>query len=105
MGRATEPGREQAQGREHESILRHLEVLSRRLEDSAVAEYVEFIRSPRRVIWSNFIGGVARGLGFTFGASVLAAIALYFLGQVAWSNLPLIGKYIGDVVNFVQLNR
>lgn len=88
-----------------ESVLQRLETLSQRIEDSAIAEYIEYLRSPRRVIWSNLLGGIARGLGFTLGASVLAAAALYLLGKVAWANLPLIGKYIADVLEFVELNR
>ncbi|MGB4338275.1 MAG: DUF5665 domain-containing protein [Bacillota bacterium] len=91
--------------RRGESLYHQLARVARAMEDSSVAEYVEFLRSPRRVIWSNFLGGAARGLGFAFGASVLAAIGLYLLGQVAWSNLPLIGKYIGEIVEFVELNR
>ncbi len=91
--------------RRGESTLKQLEILTQRMEDSAIAEYIEFIRSPRRVIWANLLGGLARGLGFAVGASVLAAAALYLLGKVAWANLPLIGKYIADVLEFVELNR
>lgn len=79
--------------------------MAKALEESAVAEYVEFIRDPKRVVWMNFLGGVARGFGFAVGASVLAAFAIYILGEVAWSRLPLIGKFIADIVKFVELNR
>lgn len=79
--------------------------VSKALEESAVAEYVEFIRNPKRVVWMNFLGGAARGFGFAVGASVLTAFALYILGEVAWSRLPLIGKFIADIVRFVELNR
>ncbi|MDD2201513.1 MAG: DUF5665 domain-containing protein [Firmicutes bacterium] len=76
--------------------------LSRRLEDASVAEYVEFMRNPRRVIWSNFLAGVARGFGIAIGASVLAAIFLYALSVIISLNIPIIGDIISKIVKIVK---
>jgi len=76
--------------------------LSRRLEDSSVAEYVEFMRNPRRVIWSNFLAGMARGFGIAIGASVLTALFLYALSVVISLNIPIIGNLIAKIVKIVK---
>jgi hypothetical protein len=76
--------------------------LSRRLEDASVAEYVEFMRNPRRVIWSNFLAGVARGFGIAVGASVLTAVFLYALSVVISLNIPIIGSIIAKLVKIVK---
>lgn len=79
--------------------------LSRRLEESSIAEYVEFMRNPRRVIWSNFLGGMARGFGFAVGASVLAAVFLYLLSAIISLNIPIIGRFVSEIVKFVEEHR
>ena len=87
------------------SLVPKIVELSRRLEESSIAEYVEFMRNPRRVIWSNFLGGAARGFGFAVGASVLAAVFLYLLSAIISLNVPIIGKFVSDIVKFVEEHR
>lgn len=84
------------------SLVARIIQLSRRLEDASVAEYVEFMRNPRRVIWSNFLAGVARGFGIAIGASVLTAIFLYALSVVISLNIPIIGGIIARIVKIVK---
>ena len=109
----TKPGakaRENARARSRaglsgNSLAPRIVELSRRLEESSIAEYVEFMRNPRRVIWSNFLGGAARGFGFAVGASVLAAVFLYLLSAIISLNVPIIGKFVSDIVKFVEEHR
>lgn len=84
------------------SLVAKIIQLSRRLEDASVAEYVEFMRNPRRVIWSNFIAGMARGFGIAIGASVLTAVFLYALSVVISLNIPIIGSIIAKIVKIVK---
>jgi hypothetical protein len=87
------------------SLVPKLVELSRRLEESSIAEYVEFMRNPRRVIWCNFLGGAARGFGFAIGASVLAAVFLYLLSAIISLNVPIIGRFVSEIVKFVEEHR
>ncbi|HHY62206.1 MAG: DUF5665 domain-containing protein [Bacillota bacterium] len=84
------------------ALMSQIMQLSRRLEDSSVAEYVEFMRNPRRVIWSNFLAGMARGFGIAIGASVLTALFLYALSVVISLNIPIIGNLIAKIVKIVK---
>lgn len=88
-----------------DSLIVSLAELAKRLDDASVAEYVEFMRSPRRVAWSNFVAGIARGFGIAIGASVLMAVFLYILSVVIELNVPIIGKLIADIVKFVEHYR
>lgn len=87
------------------ALTRRLAELSLRLEKAQIAEYVEFMRSPRRVLYSNFLAGLARGFGIGIGATVLAAVFLYALSVVISLNLPIIGKFIADIVRIVEAYR
>lgn len=80
--------------------------LAEAMEKSRVLENLEMILDRRRLLWSNFLAGLARGLGFGVGLTVLAAVAIYFLVVLLKSlvslNIPLIGTYIADLVEIVQ---
>ncbi|SDC48167.1 MULTISPECIES: DUF5665 domain-containing protein [unclassified Candidatus Frackibacter] len=69
-----------------------------------VAEYIEIVRSPKRMIYINFLAGLARGFGAVIGATLLGAVFLSILFRVADLNLPLIGEYIARLVKIVKQN-
>lgn len=69
-----------------------------------IAEYVEMVKSPKRMLYVNFLAGLARGLGVVVGATLLGAIFLSILFKMADLNLPLIGEYIARLVRIVKQN-
>ncbi|MFZ5943862.1 MAG: DUF5665 domain-containing protein [Bacillota bacterium] len=81
-----------------------VEKLSMDMEKMKLAEYVELLHNPKRLLWINFIAGVARGLGTAIGFSILFAIMLYFLQKLVMLKLPVIGDFIADIVRMVQNN-
>lgn len=85
------------------NIEKRLEKVSQDLEKAKIAEYVDILNNPKRLIYINFIGGLARGLGTAVGLTVLAAILFYMLKQTV--NLPLIGQYIADLLDIIENYR
>lgn len=70
------------------------------IEAAGLEEFIEYIRSPWKMLWPNFVAGVARG----FGALVWATIVI---GLVGWMltiliDLPLVGQRLEPYVNQVQ---
>ncbi len=63
--------------------------------NEALTEFIRYSSSPWRLIWSNFIAGVFRGLGAIIGASFFIAFILWLL--TLFVDIPLIGEYAGDV--------
>ncbi len=86
----------------NKKILKKLEELSDRVQGNTIAEYVEMLRSPRRMIFINFIAGLARGFGIAIGATLLGAVFLFVLFRLASLNLPVIGRFIAEIVVIVQ---
>ena len=78
-----------------------LEKLVRHLESLRIAEYMELLEHPTRLILVNFIGGMARGLGIAIGATVVFAVVLNFLHQLILLNIPGIGGFIAEVMQIV----
>ncbi|WP_153726576.1 DUF5665 domain-containing protein [Heliorestis convoluta] len=86
-----------------------LEKVSQKIDDMAVdleklkvAEYIEMLNNPRRLLFLNFLAGIARGLGMAIGFTILGAIVLIILRELVVLNLPLVGGFIAEVVRMVQ---
>ncbi len=60
------------------------------------------MRSPGRMLVINFISGLARGLGIAIGATVLGALFLIILFDLAQSNIPLIAEFVARIIKIVE---
>ncbi len=74
------------------------------LEKTKITEYVDLINNRKRLLYVNFIQGLARGFGMAIGFTILGALILYFLQQLIKLNIPLIGDFITEIVKIVQEN-
>jgi hypothetical protein len=86
-----------------DSLENKLENISITLEKTKISEYTEIINNPKRLLMVNFIGGLARGFGMAIGFTLLAAVLIYVIKQMV--NLPLIGKYIAELINIIENYR
>lgn len=78
--------------------------LGETIERAHISEYLSYIKNTRKTIFHSFLGGLARGFGIAIGFSLLGALAIYILQEIAMSNLPGIGKFIAEIVKMVQAN-
>ncbi len=81
---------------------RKIEELGLAMEKMKLAEYIELLRQPTRLLYLNFLAGIARGLGMAIGFALLGALLIYILRRLAILNLPLIGSFIAELVKIVQ---
>lgn len=73
--------------------------------DPEYCEYARYLYSPRRMIMSNFVAGLARGIGMALGFSLLGAAVVYLLQQLATENVPIIGDFIARIISAVEAKR
>ncbi|AQS59022.1 DUF5665 domain-containing protein [Desulforamulus ferrireducens] len=85
------------------SLQDRIDLLARNMEKMKLAEYVELLGDTKRLLWVNFISGIARGLGIAVGFTILGAVILYFMKKLVMLNLPVIGDFIAQVVQMVQI--
>ena len=76
--------------------------MSLKMEKMKFVDYVYYLEHPRKMLWANFVSGLARGFGIAIGFTILGAIAIYFLNIIVKINLPYIGQFISDIVKIVQ---
>lgn len=82
-------------------LILKLDKISQEMEKFNIAEYIALLNKPKRYLFVNFMGGIARGLGIAIGATLLAAVVIYFLQKLVMLNLPLIGGFIADLIRIV----
>lgn len=91
------------QDHEKESLLiRQIDRWIAAMERLHLAEYVRYVDDRKRMFWSSFWAGVARGVGMAVGFTVLGALLVLILQDLARRNLPLIGDALADIVRVVQ---
>ncbi|MGI6038166.1 MAG: DUF5665 domain-containing protein [Limnochordia bacterium] len=85
-----------------ETLLRKLDDLITGLEKASLAEHIELYRRPARLLFLNFWAGLMRGFGMAVGFTVVGALFLFLMGRLAALNLPIIGRYVAEIVRIVQ---
>ena len=68
-------------------------------EAAGLIEYLEYIKSGKRIMMTNFKAGVARGLGLTLGMSIVLGIVAWVLALLV--DLPVVGEYAKEVENYM----
>lgn len=78
----------------------NLKNLIEAIESSGLDEFMEYIRSPWKMFWTNLFAGIARWIGALVGAAIVIAIIGWILSSMI--NLPLIGAKIEPYIKEVQ---
>lgn len=85
-------------------ILRRFECITQRIEQMHLDAYLRYIHDWKRRLFFDFLSGVMRGIGFSVGFSILGALLLYLLRNMALANLPVIGRFLAELVRIVENN-
>lgn len=79
-----------------------IEKLIATLERMNLDAYVEYVSNRRRMILQNLFYGMLRGVGFSFGFTVLGAALIVLLKNLITDNIPLIGGFIAEVIHAIE---
>ena len=82
-----------------------IEKLSDALQKGNIEELTYILGSKKEIIIRNFIAGIFRGVGIGIGVTVITAILIMILNKIVALNIPLIGKYVTDIVEIVENNK
>ncbi|HBE78133.1 MAG TPA: hypothetical protein DDW65_10190 [Firmicutes bacterium] len=84
------------------SLFKKFTEVERKLERANLAEFMQLLQKPTRLIFLNFLSGLARGFGIAIGLTIIASLFILLLSRLANLNLPVIGKFIADLVRIVN---
>ena len=84
-----------------ERLIRRLDELLRSMERMRFEEYLRYIDNRPRQIFNSFLLGVARGLGTAVGFTVLGALLVMLLQNLARNSMPVIGNFLAELARIV----
>jgi hypothetical protein len=93
---------EQEELKKAEFLNAQLEKLVRHLESLRIADYMELLQRPSRLIFVNLVAGIARGLGIAIGATLVFAIMIEVLRRIILLHIPGIGEFIAEIIKIVE---
>jgi len=70
------------------------EKIIKTLQESGITDFVQYLRSPWRIFWSNILAGISRGFGIILGMTVILALVVWIISRLV--NVPLIGAYFKE---------
>ena len=73
----------------------------RSLQTSGFREYVDYMGRPWYSFWWNLLIGIARGVGFFLGATVVVALVIWIMSRVL-TQLPFVGEFFRTLSDFLS---
>ena len=92
---------------EKENIEKKLEQSATQIKNMVSSEFrdiLDFVKKPWKLIWVNFLIGIARGIGLVIGMTIFGAVivALIFFVLHKMVDLPLIGTFVAQIITEVK---
>ena len=82
-----------------------IEKLSYTLQKGNIEDLTYILGNKKEIIIRNFIAGIFRGVGIGIGVTIITAILIMILNKIVALNIPLIGKYVTDIVQIVEKSK
>lgn len=83
-------------------MAKRMEEHLRALEQLQLTEYLRYVQDTRRLMRTQFVSGLFRGMGMAVGFTLLGAVLVVALQALAQRNLPVIGDFLAQIVAIVQ---
>ena len=87
----------------YDLLSKQINKLIYQLDKSRIAELSELIGNWKQIIIKNFFSGIFKGVGIGIGFTIITAILVYVLQKIVKLNIPIIGQYISDIVEIVEI--
>lgn len=88
--------------RNRKSLSERVQLLTAVLQNSRLDDYVAYLEDTRRMLRKSFLAGLARGLGMAIGFSVLGAVVLIVLRNLANHNVPWLSEFLLPLVEAIE---
>ena len=72
------------------------------LSNNEILDLMELLGNSKKFLFRNFLSGIIKGIGTGIGFTILTAIIIIILQRIVTLNIPVIGKYISDIVEIVK---
>lgn len=84
-------------------LTKQIDRLTYSLNKSKLMELSELMGNWKEIIIKNFLSGIFKGMGIGIGFTIITAMLIYVLQKIVKLNIPIIGQYISDIVEIVEM--
>lgn len=81
--------------------VRKMDKILEKLKRTELQEFTNYLSSPWRILWANFLAGTARGLGFLLGVALVLTAVGFVLTQLL-SQIPIVGEFFQAIYIWIQ---
>lgn len=85
--------------------LEQMKKIENKMNEEDLIDLSELLGNTKKRILRNFTSGIAKGIGAGIGFYIITAIIIYAVQKIIKLNIPVISKYISDIVEIIQNNR
>lgn len=68
----------------------------------SLAGFSTFVSSTTRLFWTNFLMGMARGIGFVIGVSIIGALCVGIWNEIL--SVTGLGRFIANIIEEIHKN-
>lgn len=84
-----------------EREVRKMDKILEKLKRVELQEFTNYLSTPWRIFWANFLAGTARGLGFILGVAIVLTVVGFTVTKVL-SQIPIVGEFFQAVNVWIQ---
>lgn len=81
--------------------IKKLEQIINKLRRVELQEFTNYLHSPWRIFWANFLAGTSRGLGFLLGVALVLAIIGFIMTKIL-TQIPVVGDFFQAINLWIQ---
>ena len=88
-----------------QKLLFELNKLNAVFYEKRIIELMEVMGNTKKFFIRNFTSGIVKGIGAGIGFSIITAVIIYLLQKIIKLNIPIISKYISDIIEIVKQTK
>lgn len=81
--------------------IKKLEKIIEKLKRVELEQFTNYLHSPWRILWANFLAGTSRGLGFLIGATLIITIVGFIVSRVL-TQIPFVGDFFEAANHWIE---
>lgn len=86
-------------------LIKQIDNINESLLKSNLIYISEILGNRKKLLFTNLVSGIFRGIGIGIGVTIITAILVLILRKLVTLNIPIIGEYISDIIEIVQKSR
>ena len=83
-------------------LVQSIDKLNKSLDRKNILELSELLGNRKELLKRNLLSGISKGIGVGIGFYLLTAMLFLILQKIVKLNIPIIGQYLADLMEFAQ---